>query len=80
MGLLIADIQPPDVETRVAIAEKKAETEGITLPHDVALFLAGNFSSNVRELEGSLTRLAAYASLYHVPSRSRWHRRCSSGC
>ena len=62
---LIADIQPPDVETRVAIVEKKAETEGIKMPQDVALFLASNFSSNVRELEGSLTRLAAYASLAH---------------
>jgi chromosomal replication initiator protein len=60
---LIADIQPPDIETRVAILEKKAETEGIPLPHDVALFLAEHIPSNVRELEGSLTRLGAHASL-----------------
>jgi chromosomal replication initiator protein len=60
---LIADIQSPDVETRVAILEKKAEAEGIPLDNEVALFLASHVASNVRELEGSLTRLGAYASL-----------------
>jgi chromosomal replication initiator protein len=60
---LIADIQSPDVETRVAILEKKAELEQIDLPHDVALFLASHIDSNVRQLEGSLTRLRAFASL-----------------
>lgn len=64
---LIADIQPPDIETRVAILEKKAEEEGIELPQEVAIFLATNIDSNVRELEGSLTRLGAFASLNKCP-------------
>jgi chromosomal replication initiator protein len=64
---LIADIQPPDMETRVAILQKKAEVEGVELPHEVAIFLAANIDSNVRELEGSLTRLAAFSSLTKTP-------------
>lgn len=60
---LIADIQAPEVETRIAILEKKAERESIRLPEDVAMFLATNIKSNVRELEGSLIRLNAYATL-----------------
>jgi chromosomal replication initiator protein len=64
---LIADIQPPDIETRVAILEKKAEIEGIELPQEVAIFLATHIDSNVRELEGSLTRLGAFASLNKCP-------------
>jgi chromosomal replication initiator protein len=61
---LIADLQPPDVETRVAILERKAEIEGISISHEVALFLADQVASNVRELEGALTRLGAHASLH----------------
>ena len=60
---LIADIQQPEMETRVAILQKKAHVENIELPDEVALFLATNIKSNVRELEGSLIRLAAVASL-----------------
>ncbi|HEY3347054.1 MAG TPA: chromosomal replication initiator protein DnaA, partial [Nitrospirota bacterium] len=60
---LIADIQAPDLETKAAIVEKKAMQEGINIPNDVAMFLATNIKSNIRELEGSLIRLGAYASL-----------------
>jgi chromosomal replication initiator protein len=60
---LIADIQSPDLETKVAILKKKADTEGIPLPDNVALYIAGKIKTNIRELEGSLIRLIAYASL-----------------
>lgn len=60
---LIADIQPPDIETKIAILKRKSEIDSIHLPNDVALFLASSSTSNVRELEGMLIRLGAYASL-----------------
>jgi chromosomal replication initiator protein len=60
---LIADIQPPDIETKMAILKRKSEIDAIHLPDDVALFLASSSTSNVRELEGMLIRLGAYASL-----------------
>ncbi|MBI3651626.1 MAG: chromosomal replication initiator protein DnaA [Acidobacteria bacterium] len=64
---LIADIQPPDLETKVAILKRKAEIEKISLPDNVALFIASKIKSNIRELEGSLVRLVAYASLKGLP-------------
>jgi chromosomal replication initiator protein len=60
---LIADIQPPDLETKVAILKRKAEAEAIPLPDHVAMFMAARIKSNIRELEGALIRLIAMASL-----------------
>ncbi|MBN2429971.1 MAG: chromosomal replication initiator protein DnaA [Acidobacteria bacterium] len=60
---LIADIQPPEFETKMAILRKKAEMEGVDIPDDVAHYIASNIKSNIRELEGSLIRLIAYSSL-----------------
>ena len=60
---LIADIQPPDIETKVAILKKKAQLENISLPNNVAFFLASNTSSNIRVLEGCLIRIGAFSKL-----------------
>ncbi|HTR52335.1 MAG TPA: chromosomal replication initiator protein DnaA [Kofleriaceae bacterium] len=60
---LLADIEPPELEVRIAILRKKAAVESVPLPDDVALYIASAIKSNVRELEGALIRLAAYASL-----------------
>jgi len=60
---LVADIQPPDTETKVAILKKKADQNSVTLPNDVAFFLANNIHSNIRELEGLFNRLCAFSSL-----------------
>jgi chromosomal replication initiator protein len=63
---LIADIQPPDLETKVAILQRKAEAEGTVIPSDVALFIASNVRTNVRELEGALIRVMAWCSHHAV--------------
>jgi chromosomal replication initiator protein len=64
---LIADIEPPDLETKVAILKRKADMDGIFLPDDIAIFIASKIKSNVRELEGSLVRLVAISSLRGIP-------------
>jgi len=64
---LIADIQPPDLETRTAILRAKAEAQGLSIPPDVVDFVAEKFQNNIRELEGALTRIVAHSRLMNVP-------------
>jgi chromosomal replication initiator protein len=64
---VVGDIQPPDLETRVAIVKKKAELQGRSIPNEIALLLASNIKTNIRDLEGSLARLIAFADLTNQP-------------
>ena len=64
---LIADLEPPDLETKIAILKRKADLHGVVLPDDVALYIASNVKHNIRELEGSLLRLLAISSLRGLP-------------
>ena len=64
---MIADIEPPDLETKVAILQRKANLDGFELDNDIAMYIASKIRCNVRELEGSLVRLVAIASLRNAP-------------
>ena len=64
---LITDIQPPDLETRVAILRKKAQTEDFNVPYDILDYIANYIDSNIRELEGALVRLVAYSTITNKP-------------
>lgn len=64
---LVADIQPPDIETKIAILNRKAEQEGIRLSSSVMAFIADKAGSNIRELEGALNKLVAYSTLHQLP-------------
>jgi chromosomal replication initiator protein len=75
---LIADIEPPDLETKIAILKRKADLIGVAFPDDVAIFIAGRVKSNIRELEGSLVRLIAISSLRGEPiSKTLARMRCA---
>ncbi|MBW3615249.1 MAG: chromosomal replication initiator protein DnaA [Actinobacteria bacterium] len=65
---LITDVQPPDLETRLAILRKKADSDGGTIPDEILDFIAVHIKNNIRELEGALLRVSAYASLNHEPA------------
>ncbi len=76
---LVADIQPPDTETKVAILRRKADEEAIELPNDVAFFIARHANGNVRELEGTLTRLLAMSSFHAAPITIEFARNSLNG-
>jgi chromosomal replication initiator protein len=63
----MVDVQPPDLETKMAILDKKSESDGVRLPQDVRIFIATKTKSNVRELEGALIKLIAYSSVTGTP-------------
>src|SRR5690349_11525774 len=62
----MVDVQPPDLETKMAILDKKAELEGVALPEEVRIYIATKTKSNVRELEGALIKLIAYSSITNM--------------
>ncbi len=64
---LITDIQPPDLETRIAILRKKAQLDDLEIPHEVNLYMATQIQANIRELEGALTRVVAYSNFHNLP-------------
>ena len=73
---LMVDVQPPDLETKMAILDKKAEQDGIALPEDVRIFIATKTKSNVRELEGALIKLMAYSSVTGTPITMAMAQQC----
>jgi chromosomal replication initiation ATPase DnaA len=78
---LMVDVQPPDLETKMAILDKKAEQEGIDLPEDVRIFIATKTKSNIRELEGALVKLIAYShSGFPAGDRPGVRRQASHDC
>jgi len=76
---LMVDMQPPDLETKMAILDKKAEAEGVPLPEDVRIYIATRSKSSVRELEGSLVKVLAYSSMNHTPITLALVKRILSG-
>jgi len=76
---LVADIQPPDTETKVAILRRKADEESMEIPNDVAFFVARHANGNVRELEGTLTRLLAMSSFHAAPITVEFARKSLNG-
>ena len=73
---LITDVQPPDLETRIAILRKKAQMDRLDVPDDVLELIASSIERNIRELEGALIRVTAFASLTRPRSTSRWPTSC----
>jgi chromosomal replication initiator protein len=73
---LMVDMQPPDLETKMAILDRKAEADGVKLPEDVRIFIATKTKSNVRELEGALIKLIAYSSVSGVPINLAMAQHC----